>query len=159
MGEISRNRPQWCLDHFRLRPGAIARKGAVHHGEKPRLASTLEAWANWYDSAGPAAAAVNVDGICHPMSLQRGTATNGAWMAEVTGVETGCHRYYFEFQDSAGNVVTYPTTGSLAIGSGAGCPDWDATRPGSCLVAGDQIFADGFESAGLSRWSSVVSSP
>ncbi len=79
------------------------------------------------------------------MSLERGTATNGAWMVEVTGLSVGCHRYYFEFQDSVGTVVTYPTTGSLAIGTGGSCPGWDASRPDPCLASGDSIFADGFE--------------
>ncbi|MFN8641332.1 MAG: hypothetical protein U0802_06615 [Candidatus Binatia bacterium] len=26
-------------------------------------------WANWYDTAGPSAANVNVDGVCTPMTL------------------------------------------------------------------------------------------
>ena len=122
----------------------------------PRQAATVEVWANWYDTAGPAAAAVNVGGVCNTMSLERGTATNGAWMAEVSGVGSGCHRYYFEFLDSVGTSATYPTTGSLAIGAGAGCPDWDASRPSSCLMAPSQIFADGFESGSTGLWSATV---
>ena len=105
---------------------------------------------------GAAAAAVNVEGTCHPMTLGRGSATNGAWMAEVTGVAPGCHRYYFEFQDSVGTVVTYPTTGSLAIGSGGSCPAWDASRPDPCLGTSDSIFADGFETGSTLRWSNTI---
>lgn len=98
----------------------------------PQQAAAVSAWANWYDTAGPSAAAINVDGVCTPMTLQRGTQTNGAWSATLSGVGSGCHRYYFTFRDAAGTAVTYPTTGSLAIGSGAGCPDWDGSRPAAC---------------------------
>ena len=98
----------------------------------PLQAATVEAWANWYDSAGPTTASVNVDGVCSSMALRRGTPTNGAWSATVSGVGSGCHRYYFSFSDAAGATVTYPTTGSLAIGNGAACPEWDSSRPAAC---------------------------
>lgn len=98
----------------------------------PQQGASVSMWANWYDTAGPSDAAVNVDGACWPMALQRGSATNGAWSATVTGMGSGCHRYYFTFRDGGGATVTYPTTGSLAIGSGAACPDWDSARPAAC---------------------------
>ncbi len=100
----------------------------------PQQAASVAMWANWYDTAGPSAAAVNVDGACTAMTLQHGTATNGAWSATVTGAGSGCHRYYFSFRDAGGTTVTYPTTGSLAIGSGTGCPDWASTQPAACAV-------------------------
>ncbi|MGZ4810098.1 MAG: hypothetical protein ACXV7D_12300, partial [Thermoanaerobaculia bacterium] len=50
-------------------------------------------------------------------------------------VASGCHRYYFSFTDSTGAVVTYPTTGSLGIGSGASCPDWESSRLNSSCSA------------------------
>jgi hypothetical protein len=77
-------------------------------------------------------------------------------MAPVTGLSAGCHRYYFEFEDSQGASVTYPTTGSLAIGSGASCPDWHDSRPPPCGV--DHVFSDGFETGTTSSWSTVVPS-
>jgi hypothetical protein len=98
----------------------------------PRQAASVEAWANWYDTAGPSVANINVDGVCTAMTLRRGSPTNGAWSATVTGAGSGCHRYYFSFSDAGGATVTYPTSGSLAIGSGAGCPDWDSARPAAC---------------------------
>ena len=143
----------WLTSDFGPGPSAGKIPSGSHH---PLQAATVEAWANWYDSSGPAAAAVNVDGTCHPMSLERGTATNGAWMAEVTGVGSGCHRYYFEFQDAVGAFVRYPATGSLAIGSGSECPDWDTARPDPCLGSGTDIFSDGFESGGIGLWSFAV---
>lgn len=103
----------------------------------PRQAASVEAWANWYDSAGPSAANINVGGVCTPMTLRRGSATNGAWSATITGAGSGCHRYYFSFRDAGGASVTYPSTGSLAIGSGADCPDWDSARPPACDGAAD----------------------
>lgn len=132
-------------------PGKIP--SGSHH---PRQAAAIELWANWYDGDAPAAATVNIEGTCHPMSLERGTATNGSWMVEVSGLAPGCHRYYFEFQDSAGLVVTYPTTGSLAIGPAVSCADWAANRPDPCLAGGQPIFADGFESGDTDLWSATV---
>jgi hypothetical protein len=95
----------------------------------PRQAASIEAWANWHDSAGPMSALVNVEGTCTPMSLQRGVVTAGAYRATLTGLGTGCHRYFFLFKDSAGNIVTYPSTGSLGIGPAGSCADFDTTRP------------------------------
>lgn len=98
----------------------------------PRQAPAVEMWANWYDSAAPRSASVVVNGRCTPMRLSRGSGTNGAWSATVTGVGSGCHRYYFSFIDSAGREVTYPATGSLGIG----CEDWNTTRvTGSCSTS------------------------
>ncbi len=94
----------------------------------PRSGSTVDAWTNWNDTAGPKTAYVDVDGTCTAMTLTRGVATNGAYHAALTGL-TGCHRYFFLFTDSASNVVTYPTTGSLGIGAAGSCADWDTTRP------------------------------
>jgi len=109
-------------------PGGKIPSGAHY----PRQAASVDVWANWYDAAGPMQALVDVDGTCLPMSLARGSAQNGAYTATVTGVGSSCHRYVFVFEDAAGAPVTYPSTGSLAIGSGAGCPDWDASVPPSC---------------------------
>jgi len=102
----------------------------------PQQAPSVEIWANWFDSAAPRSANVVVDGHCAAMTLRRGTPANGAWMATANGVGSGCHRYYFSFVDATGAVVTYPTTGSLGIGSGAACADWDSTRLyASCAAA------------------------
>ncbi|MCA9660651.1 MAG: hypothetical protein KC486_20080 [Myxococcales bacterium] len=105
-------------------------KGKIASGAHwPRAGNTVEAWANWYDQAAPSQALINVDGSCEAMSLGRGAAANGAYKAEVTGVGQGCHRYYFVFEDSEGNKVTYPSTGSLGIGAEGACEDWTEERP------------------------------
>ncbi len=98
----------------------------------PQQAGSIDFWANWYDSAPPQSAAVNVDGICHPMTLQRGSAANGAYAAlGIAGLGSGCHHYFFTFHDSSGNEVTYPSSGSYGIGLTA-CNDWDLSRPLPC---------------------------
>src|SRR5688500_8719409 len=62
----------------------------------PQQAASVELWANWYDAANtPTTANVVVDGVARPMSLMRGTLNNGSWRAVVSGMGTGCHRYYF----------------------------------------------------------------
>jgi hypothetical protein len=108
--------------------GSVTSYRIVSGSHYPQQAPTVQAWANWYDTNAPRSAAAVVDGRCVGMSLKRGTPQNGAWSATVTGVGSGCHRYYFSFIDSSGFEVTYPATGSLGIGSDAACADWDATR-------------------------------
>ncbi|MBK7581615.1 MAG: hypothetical protein IPI67_15575 [Myxococcales bacterium] len=116
----------------------------------PRQAASIDVWANWYDTAAPSAARVNVDGACTSMTLGRGTQLNGAWTAKIAGMGSGCHRYYFVFRDSGNQEVTYPSTGSLGIGPAASCADWNSTRPAmgagcACVpsCAGKQCGPDG----------------
>lgn len=97
---------------------------AAHY---PKQASSVAIWANWFDTAAPKSASVVVDGTCSSLTLQRGTQQNGAWSANVTGVGSGCHRYYVSFIDATGAEVTYPTTGSLGIGDSS-CDDWNSSR-------------------------------
>lgn len=135
MGSVGTGVSGPSVGDFGAANGAIPKIPSGSH--YPRQAATVAAWANWYDSAAPTSAAINVDGTCTPMTRQRGSDTNGAWSAMVSGVASGCHRYYFLFQDKDGQTVTYPTTGSLAIGPTTGCPDYDASRPAagpSCSV-------------------------
>lgn len=95
----------------------------------PRQAPSVEAWASFHAPAAPRAADVVVDGACVPMALGRGTPENGAWKADVDGVGSGCHRYYFVFREADGELVSYPETGSLGIGPAGSCADWSAERP------------------------------
>ncbi len=84
---------------------------------------------NWYDSAPPNEAWVNIDGQCYPMALERGSGDNGTYL--FTTETSGCTRYYFEFRDYNDQLVAYPETGSFGIG----CPDWEPTRPDPCGVS------------------------
>lgn len=86
-------------------------------------------YANWYDAqgGGPKSARVNVDGACTPLTLERGTATNGTWRGTVAG--SGCRRYAFEFEDSTGAVQVLPEFGAYQDG----CPmDYDAAPFARC---------------------------
>lgn len=94
----------------------------------PRQAQSVELWANWYDTKPPKSAAAVVDGQCITMNQKRGSGTNSAWSATATNVGAGCHRYYFSFTDANGAEVTYPATGSLGIGNGESCADWESSR-------------------------------
>ena len=109
--------------------GSAAAAKIVSGSHYPRSGATVDAWANWHDTAGPNQALINVDGTCTAMMLGRGSVTNGAYHAQLTGTGTGCHRYFFLFHDSTDAIVTYPTTGSLGIGPAGTCADWDSTRP------------------------------
>ena len=93
----------------------------------PRSGPNVDLWANWFDAAGPKLAQVNLGGTCHAMLREHGTDANGAFHFAATGV-SGCTRYYFNFKDSSGAAVTYPTTGSLGIGD-TSCAVWDSSRP------------------------------
>jgi hypothetical protein len=102
--------------------------GIVSGVHYPRTGDTLAFRANWYRASGPEAARVNVDGTCHEMALERGSVTNGTYLASVGGLGAGCHQYYFHFTDG-GAEIYYPTTGAYGIGCSY---DWDATRPDPC---------------------------
>jgi hypothetical protein len=102
-----------------------------HYPRQGGQARPVEVWANWFDSAAPSSAHVNVDGVCTPLSLGRGTGANGAWTAVLAQLDGNCHRYNFQFTDGTGQRSTYPDSGSLGIGP-ASCADWSATGlPGS----------------------------
>lgn len=95
----------------------------------PRQSAAVAVWANWYSASAPVEALVNVDGSCTPLTLARGTTTNGAYTTTLgSNVASGCHRYVVRFKSAAGT-FTYPTTGSLGIGPAGSCADWDATSP------------------------------
>jgi hypothetical protein len=94
----------------------------------PRQGSSIEFWANWYDTQPPTVARVVIGAVSYPMILGRGTTTNGAWTATVNGLGTGCHRYYFEFLDSSGTPHRQPATGTYGIGSLTSCADWQTAE-------------------------------
>lgn len=100
---------------------------AAHYPEDG--GSTTEFRVNWYDSAPPTGALVNIDGQCYSMTLERGSGANGTYL--YTTEISGCSRYYFEFRDSDDQLVAYPETGSYGIG----CADWESTRPDACGVS------------------------
>jgi len=100
--------------------------GGVHY---PRTGASIEFRANWYSAAAPRSAQVSVNGICSPLSVERGTAVNGTYLGTVAGI-SGCSRYVFHFVDGAGTDVYFPTTGAFTVGCGVA--DWESTRPATC---------------------------
>jgi hypothetical protein len=97
----------------------------------PQEGSTVEFWANWFDEDGPSDARVVVGAISHPMRLARGTSRNGSWTATVSGVGSGCHRYYFEFADASGRRVRHPRRGTFGVGEASTCANWIDSEPTS----------------------------
>lgn len=122
--------------------------------------------AHYYDPSGDAqSATVAVDGQCNEMSMASdgmvadgmgGMTYTGHRYEATSGLEPGCHRYVFSFQDSDGFIYTYPSYGSLGANIGTrqneggttfnvvipnddSCPVWAPERPDlSCLPEGDQ---------------------
>lgn len=96
----------------------------------PQRGAEIEFSANWYDAKAPRSASVVVDGVCRPLSLERGTSINGTWRTKLSGLENGCHSYYFAFTDSTGAIFTYPAVGSYVTGDDS-CGDWSPRRSSS----------------------------
>ena len=105
-------------------PAAAANKIIV--GVHWPASGTVAFRAHWYDTAAPSQALVNIGGTCTDMTKERGVNANNATYLLAGQAISGCTHYYFMFEDSAGNPVTYPETGSFGIGCGA---DWSSTRP------------------------------
>ena len=104
--------------------GSITEKIAAG-AHYPQTGTNLEMRANWYSATSAQNAYVDIDGTCYPMSIERGSATNGTYLYNAA-VSNGCHQYYFIFVDSAAQTYTYPTTGSF----GESCAgDWSNSRP------------------------------
>lgn len=119
--------------------------------------NAVEFWANWYDVAGgaPTSATVVLDNVPIAMTLTRGTATNGAYRATVSGVSTSCHTYYFAFVDSSLNAVRYPTTG--VFGFGGGCADYENVGTAPPPAAPAQVNAIATSATQVQvTWSSVT---
>ncbi len=88
--------------------------------------SSVELRANWYDTAGPVSALVNIDGTCYPMTQERGMTAANATLLFTTTLSSACHRYYFIIEDSANQKHYYPDTGAFGINCTS---DWDSTAP------------------------------
>jgi uncharacterized protein YkwD len=117
--------------------------------------NSVEFWANWYDPAdgGPATATVVLDNVPVTMTLARGTASNGAFTATVSGVSSSCHTYYFSFVDASLQTVRYPDTGVL--GFGAGCPDFQGGEVAPAAPTGVNALATSSTQVQVT-WSAVT---
>lgn len=97
-------------------------------------AQTVEFRVNVHDPAGaPKAVTLNVAGSCSAMTLERGTDTNGTWLATASLAGPECRRYAFLVEDAGGTVRRLPESGSYGLGtSTTGCPDWDSAPGPAC---------------------------
>lgn len=88
-------------------------------------------------TGGPQSALVIVDGTCHELDLEYGTAELGAFETTLA-LESGCHRYYFHITDGDGEYHTYPDEGSFGVSVGADdCPFYSTNRPAdTCSPSG-----------------------
>jgi len=106
--------------------------GIVSGVHYPQSGTNLAFRASWYNAAGPLTARVSIEGACYPLALERGSATNGTYLATVNPVPGGCSRYVFHFTDANGIDVFYPSTGSFTINCSGNTSDYDPTRPAPC---------------------------
>jgi hypothetical protein len=91
----------------------------------PQTGTSLEMRANWWSKTPAQSVYVNIDGPCTAMALERGSSTNGTYLANVT-VASGCREYYFIVVEQGGANYTYPTTGSFGVSCAA---NWSTNRP------------------------------
>jgi hypothetical protein len=90
----------------------------------------------------PQRAVVVVDGICHDMTLEWGDDEVGAYAVAGLAPGSGCHAYWFLYNDSNGDRYAYPTTGSFLFGSGCG-GQYTTDQAGADCEGGSQSCNDG----------------
>jgi MYXO-CTERM domain-containing protein len=120
--------------------GAIDAPGpmfmGIHDPEAP--ANDVAMLADWNGSTAPAHIEVALDGTTHPLDLEFGSAEMGVYQANLSVPSTGedCHRYFFKWEDAAGNTGRFPEEGSYLFGS-------DCTAEG--MWEAGQVDEDGGE--------------
>jgi hypothetical protein len=92
--------------------------------------------ASYYDSvlrAPPREAAVVVEGVSTPLSLELGSAAKGTYSAAIAR-GTACRQYYFVFRDANGVNWRYPESASLVTyGEGTCAPVSEKGKPAAAL--------------------------
>jgi len=93
-------------------------------------ATTYQYFVNYYDSSNyPVnSAAVIIDGVNTPLTLESGSATSGTYQSDAINVGSSCHNYHFEFYYQASNGSTlerFPVVGSFnTFGEGSCTKDF-----------------------------------
>jgi len=121
----------------------------------PQAGSATTFYANWYDTAPPATAVVNVDGTCNAMTVDRGSGGNATYSWHGS-IGSGCRSYVFVFTDSQGATVQLPEVGAYLAGDGCN-GDYQATAPSGCGVVSTNTT--GTSSGGATTTGSTTSSP
>ncbi len=90
----------------------------IHLPERPSAGREATFLTTWHRPRGEGASrvVVVVDGACHELGLEHGSATSGAWRGAVA-LGQGCRPYFFWGRDAQGE-ARYPATGSLLVGAG-----------------------------------------
>jgi hypothetical protein len=115
-------------------PWATQDFGCALNGSIPKLVAGTDFplgqtfLANWFDTAAPTRAMVNVDGTCFGMTVDRGSGGNATYRQDSN--LTGCHSYAFAFTDSTGVVWNLPGTGAYQTGCSSG--DYTSTSLTPC---------------------------
>jgi hypothetical protein len=89
----------------------------IHLPERPSAGREATFLTTWHRPRGEGASrvVVVVDGACHELGLEHGSATSGAWRGAVA-LGQGCRPYFFWGRDAQGE-ARYPATGSLLVGA------------------------------------------
>ncbi len=103
----------------------------AHKPETGNASTSFDFYVNYYSTSGaPQSVQLVLDGACHAMTLEVGTAGNATYKVSRALGDTACHRYWFLARDGAGARAVWPEQGSWGVGS---CTDYVATAaPASC---------------------------
>jgi MYXO-CTERM domain-containing protein len=143
---------EWAAQDFSGETVAIPKLVAGTHF--PQVGTSEQFWANWYDSAAPSSAMLNVAGTCTAMTVDRGSGGNATYTWQGS-IPSGCSSYVFTFTDSTGNVFNVPSAGAYQAGSSCSA-DYVATAPPAC--GGGSSSSSGSSSSGQGSSSSGSSS-
>ena len=124
-------------------PATYTLPAGVHYPERGRSTSF---YLNVYDPGGdPREVNLVLDGHCHQMQLEIGTAGQGTYKLSID-MGSGCHRYWFLVRDSAGQRATWPEQGAWGAGD---CSDYQPQAPAAdCEPGSDGGSGDGGSDGG-----------
>ena len=119
---------------------------STHAPLRPSIESDTRFFAATYDPAGVDLSDMNlvVTNACFDMEVDRGANGMTTWTAVAETGPEGCMPYWFWGTTDAGDIVAYPTEGSLlAPVGGADCPTWTAERRKADCAPADLPGFDG----------------
>jgi hypothetical protein len=123
---------EWAGEDFSGESATIPKLVAGSHF--PQSGTSVQFWANWYDTAAPSSAQVDVAGTCDPMTVAAGTGGNATYTWQGT-IPSGCSSYVFTFKDSGGTVYNVPSAGAYQAGTSC-TSDYVAATPAACGGSG-----------------------
>lgn len=122
----------WYVQDFGARGGLTIPEvtSATHSPLYPSTASSVKFLAAIYDELDqPAHVQVQVDGLCHEMTVDRSKEDAWTFGATIQSGAEGCVQWLISVTRVDGTRVTYPDTGSLVMSvGGAECVAWTDQR-------------------------------